>query len=134
MRECPDTDAIVTVAATLEWDVEEGLRHLTACADCRARIDTLLVTRSTLTEVEPLPDATLARIAGALATEARAERGCVRRTDRWANALEAALAAVAAPLLLASSGIEIGNLAAGVTAALLGAMLLIYGKRLRLYA
>jgi hypothetical protein len=40
---------------------------------------------------------------------------------------------VGAPLVLASSGIEIGSTAVGLVAAVLGAALLLGGKRLRLY-
>ena len=134
MKECLDTDAIVTVAAALDWDVAEGLRHLNTCDDCHARIDTLRVTHAVLSEVNAVPDAALARVADALRAEAREERGRARRADRWAGALEAALAAVGAPLVLASSGIEIGSTAVGLVAAALGAALLLYGKRLRLYA
>jgi predicted anti-sigma-YlaC factor YlaD len=134
MKECLDTDTIVTVAAALDWDVAEGLRHLNTCDDCRARIDTLRVTLAAMSEVNAVPDASLARVADALRAEAREERARARRADRWASALEAALAAVGAPLVLASSGIEIGSIAVGLVAAALGAALLLYGKRLRLYA
>ena len=134
MKECLDTDAIVTVAAALDWDVAEGLRHLNTCDDCRARIDTLRVTLAAMSEVNAVPDASLARVADALRAEAREERARARRADRWASALEAALAAVGAPLVLASGGIEIGSTAVGLVAAALGAALLLYGKRLRLYA
>ena len=64
----------------------------------------------------------------------RAPPDRARRADRWASALEAALAGVGAPLVLASSGIEIGSIAVGLVAAALGAALLLGGKRLRLYA
>lgn len=134
MKECLDTDAIVTVAAALDWDVAEGLRHLNTCDDCRARIDTLRFTHAAMTEVDAVPDAALARVADALRAEARVERARARRMDRWANGLEAALAGVGAPLVLVSSGIEIGSIAVGLVAAALGAALLLYGKRLQLYA
>ena len=134
MKECLDTDAIVTVAAALDWDVAEGLRHLNSCDDCRARIETLRVTHAAMSEVNAVPDAALARVADAVRAQAREERGRGRRAHRWASALEAALAAVGAPLVLASGGIEIGSTAVGLVAAALGAALLLYGKRLRLYA
>ena len=134
MKECLDTDAIVTVAAALDWDVAEGLRHLTTCDDCRARIDTLRVTHAAMSEISAVPDDALARVTDAVRAEAREERGRTRRADRWASALEAALAGVGAPLVLASSGIEIGSTAVGLVAAVLGAALLLGGKRLRLYA
>ena len=76
----------------------------------------------------------LARVADALKAEAREESAHARRMARWASALEAAFAGVGAPLVLASSGIEIGSIAVGLVAAALGAALLLYGKRLRLYA
>jgi anti-sigma factor RsiW len=134
MRECPDTDAIITVAAALDWDVAEGLRHLKTCDDCRARLGALRVTRAAISEAEPVPEAALARVAEALRAEASEERGRSVRGDRWVSALEAALAAVGAPLVLATSGIEIGSIAAGLVAGAVGAGLLMYGKRLRLYA
>jgi predicted anti-sigma-YlaC factor YlaD len=134
MKECLDTDTIVNVAAALDWDVAEGLRHLNTCDDCRARIDTLRFTHAAMSEVNAAPDAALARVADALKAEAREESARARRMDRWASALEAALAGVGAPLVLASSGIQIGSIAVGFVAAALGAALLLYGKRLRLYA
>lgn len=134
MKECLDTDAIVTVAAALDWDVAESLRHLNTCDDCRARIDTLRVTHAAMSEVSPVPDDALARVGDALRAEAREERAHGRRADRWASALEAAFACVGAPLVLASSGIEIGSTAVGLVAAAFGAALLLGGKRLRLYA
>ena len=87
-----------------------------------------------MSEVNAVPDAALARVADALRAKACEERGRSRRADRWAKALEAALAGLGAPLVLASSGIEIGSIAVGLVTAALGAALLLYGRRLRLYA
>jgi predicted anti-sigma-YlaC factor YlaD len=134
MKECPDTDAIVTIADALEWDVVEGLRHLQTCDDCRARLDTLQVARAALSETQPVDAALLARVAHAVSVEAQDERERTRRTERRASALEALLAGVAAPVVLISSGFEIGSVAAGLLTCALGATLLIYGRRLRLYA
>jgi predicted anti-sigma-YlaC factor YlaD len=133
MKECPDTDAIVSIADALDWDVAEGLHHLQTCDECRARIEALRSTRTALSETEPVDDAVLARIAGALHTEARAERTRARDAHRWASALETVLAAVAAPTVLVASGIEIGSMTACLLTGALGAAFLASGRRLRLY-
>jgi predicted anti-sigma-YlaC factor YlaD len=133
MRACPETDAIVTIARALDWDVAEGLRHLQACGECRATIDALQLTRSALAETEAIDDATLARISALVRAEARRERPRGLHVARWASIVEAVLAGVAAPIVLVSSGIELGSTATGALTSVLGAAFLLYGRRLRLY-
>lgn len=133
MRSCPDTDAIVTIADTLNWDVVEGLHHLQTCTDCRARIEALQLTRSALVETEAVADATVVRIAALVGAESRRERARGRTAQRWASALEAVLAGITAPIVLLASNIEIGSITAGAATVALGAAFLVYGRRLGLY-
>ena len=124
MKECPDADAIVTIADVLHWDVDGGLHHLQTCADCRGQIHMLAATRMALRAQETVDDATFARIDAAIGAEARVEQLAARRTQRRANAAEALLAAVAGPLALASSGVRVDSIPAlGLTAALAVALL-----------
>jgi hypothetical protein len=133
MRSCPETDAIVTIAEMLNWNVAAGLQHLQTCTDCRARIEALQLARAALTETETVDAATIARITAVVETEARNERARGHTAERWASALEAVLAGITAPLVLVSSNIELGSVAAGVLTFVLGAAFLVYGRRLRLY-
>lgn len=133
MITCPDTDALATIGGVLSWDLSEALQHLQTCADCRARIDALQVTRSALAETETVEDATLARISAAIGAAARGERARRHTVERWGRASEALLAGISAPIVLLSSGIELGSAAAVLTFGL-GAAFLIFGRRLRLYA
>jgi hypothetical protein len=133
MRSCPDTDAIVTIADALSWDVADGLRHLQTCADCHAQLDALQLTRSVLSETETIDAATLERISASIGAEACMERARGRNAERWASALEAVLAGVAGPLVLVSSGIELGGITSAAVTFALGAAFLVYGRKLRLY-
>ncbi len=36
--DCLDTDTLASVAAAVEWDVPERLRHLAGCKACRTRL------------------------------------------------------------------------------------------------
>jgi hypothetical protein len=108
--------------------------NLQTCADCRARLDVLQVTRSAFMETEAVDDATIARISALVGAEAQSERAGSERARRWASAFEALLAGIAGPIVLISSDVEIGSAAAGVLTFALGAAFLVYGRRLRLYA
>ena len=133
MRSCPDTDAVVTIADALSWDVADGLQHLLTCGDCRARLDALQLTRAALSETEAVDAATLANISAAIGAEAARERTRGRKAERWASALEAVLAGVTGPLVLASSGIDLGGITSVAVTFALGAAFLVYGRRLRLH-
>jgi hypothetical protein len=133
MGSCPDTDAIVTIAEALSWDVADGLQHVQECADCRARLEALQLTRAAFTALEAVDDATIASISAALGVEATRERTRARHAELWAGVFEAVLAGVAGPLVLVSSGIELGSITAGALTFALGAAFFVYGRRLRLY-
>jgi hypothetical protein len=75
----------------------------------------------------------LARISQTLSAAARDEQKRAHRSQRWASAAEAVLAAVGAPIVLVSSGVQIGSVAAGLLTCVLGATLLVYGRRLNLW-
>lgn len=128
MSECPETDVIVTIGDALNWRVEEGLRHLRVCEECNARIELLPLTRAALTSIEPVVDAVLDNVCDALRAAARAERNRERRAGRWTAAVETALSGTTAVIIVISSGIEIGNVAAGVSVFAFAAGLLHLGR------
>jgi hypothetical protein len=134
MSECPDTDAIATIGSALRWNVQEGLRHLQTCDDCRDRIDVLQATHAAFTVVEAIDDAVLARIPAALSAEARSERTRTRTIRRRAAVAEALLAGAAAPIALITSGVAIGSAAAGILAVVTGIVLMTLGSRFRVIA
>lgn len=134
MSECPDTDAITTIGSALNWNVQEELRHLQTCDDCRDRIDVLQATHAAFSAVEAIGDAVLARIPAALGAEARSERTRIRTTRRRAAVVEALLAGAAAPIALITSGVTIGSAAAGMLAIATGIVLMTFGRRLRVLA
>ena len=131
MKACPDIDAMVTIADALHWDVDEGLRHLQTCADCRARVHVLAATHAALSEEEHVDDVTLAQITSALSSASRSEQSAERRTERRLSVVEAILAAVAAPVALVSGGASADSVPALAIAAMLAATLLAIGTRLR---
>lgn len=55
-RDCFDRDALVSLAAALEWRPDEGLAHIAACDTCRAELGRLTVLQQMLDEtVVPSP-------------------------------------------------------------------------------
>lgn len=56
MNRCLDVDALVTIAAALEWNQREALRHLTECDACQLQLDELATLHEVL-EMEIAPRA-----------------------------------------------------------------------------
>jgi predicted anti-sigma-YlaC factor YlaD len=134
MRQCPDTDTIVTIGSALHWHVADGLRHLQSCSECREQIELLAATHTAFTAEAPVADATLARIEAAIVAERGNEHAAARTTQRRVSMAETVLAAIAAPVALVSGGVRVDSPAVLGIAAVMGAVLLVIGWRLRLHA
>jgi hypothetical protein len=128
MKGCPDTDAMVTIADAMNWEVAEGLRHLQTCEECRTRVEALQLTRAAFTEEEPVEAADVQRISAALGAAAHSERARAHAARRWADAIEAVMAGITAVILLVSGGIEIRSISAALLGFALGATFLIVGR------
>jgi hypothetical protein len=128
MSDCPDTDAILTIADSLDWDVEENLRHLQTCDDCRARIEVLRLAHAGLAVSEPVEPAVLRSVIAAVGTVAAHERRRVRAANRLAQWAEPVLAGVTALVIATSSRVPIDDLGSAVLAFALGVVLLLAGR------
>jgi predicted anti-sigma-YlaC factor YlaD len=130
MKECFDTDTIVTIGNALNWEVAEGMRHLQTCDECRARTIALQTAHSALTETEEVDETVYNRIEELLLAEARSERARVRSARRRVNVIETAMAGITALVVLISAGITPGSATAWVISFASGAILLTAGKML----
>ena len=130
MKECFDTDTIVTIGNALNWEVAEGMRHLQTCDECRARTKALQTAHTALTETEAVDDAVVDRIDALLLAETRSERARVRSSRRRVNVIETVMAGITALVVLVSGGIIPGSAAAWVISFASGVILLTAGKML----
>ena len=138
---CPDTDAIVTIATALDWEIEAGLEHLQRCAECNTRIGVLQATRVALAQAESVDPALEARIGQALRARAKLESaetpqstGTGRRSARAARVIsvaEAVLAGAVAPALLILSDIPLASPTVALVTFVLASGLLLLGQRVR---
>ena len=128
MSNCPDADAILTIGDALGWDVEDGLRHLQTCDDCRAQMDALRIAHAGFAESEAVDDAVLRRVTGAIDAVAtrEAERG--QATNVLVQWLEPILAGVTALITVSSSRVPIDSVGAAALAVALGIGLLYAGR------
>ena len=56
MNRCLDEDTLVSLGAALDWDTDEGLRHVVECRSCRQQLRQLSELHRDLTEeLEPRP-------------------------------------------------------------------------------
>ena len=85
MNHCLSTDAILTIGDALGWDVQDGLRHLQTCEECRAQLEVLRLARDGFVETEPIDAAVLGRIATAVSAAARSEQQRARAGERWTH-------------------------------------------------
>jgi predicted anti-sigma-YlaC factor YlaD len=93
MRGCLDRDALVTLGAALDWEIEERLRHLAECESCRAELKRLATVHSVLgEELQPAPGFA-DRVLHALRVEPGA-RPARSRLPRLAGVLNPVLAAL----------------------------------------
>lgn len=122
MMECPGSDALATIAAALDWNVEEALEHVRTCADCRGRLATLTATHAAFQADEMVPEYVVARITGAIAGEARGNAERARAGERTARAIEAVLAGATALVIVLAAGTPSANVAALAATFAIGAM------------
>jgi hypothetical protein len=106
MSQCPGTDALVTIAGALEWDVEAGLKHLTTCESCSEELRALHDVHAAYEAEEPVPDRVLARIDRLVADAAVRERAWGRRAQNLGDIVEALLAGATALAVLAAGGLQ----------------------------
>lgn len=128
MSRCLDADALLAIGEALDWDVTDGLRHVQECAECRAQIDVLRLTRASLAETESVDPVVLQRVTAAVGVAARAGQSRARTRERWTQSAEAVLAGVTALIVLTSSGIRIESLGTAVLGFTLGVALIMCGR------
>ncbi len=59
MNRCLDGDTLVSLGAALDWDTDEGLRHVVDCQSCKQQLRQLAELHRHLTEeIKPRPDFT----------------------------------------------------------------------------
>ena len=59
MNHCWDEDRLVSLGAALDWDTDEGLRHVVDCRSCQQQLRELSELHRDLTEeMKPRPDFT----------------------------------------------------------------------------
>jgi hypothetical protein len=128
MSRCPDTDTILTIGDALHWDVQEGLRHLQTCEDCRSQIDVLRLAHAGFADAEAVAPAVLQSVSGAVATAAARDRERRRTTDVLAQWIEPILAGVTALITVSSSRVPIDSVGAAAAAFAIGIALFFAGR------
>jgi hypothetical protein len=129
MSECLDADALLAIGHALDWRIEEGLIHFQTCADCRAQLETLQLTREGLLASTPVESETLRRVAAMLHDAGAREIRDAGRGTRHQVA-EACAAGVTALITLASIRAPLESPATAVIAFSLGAILMVAGTSL----
>jgi glycerol dehydrogenase-like iron-containing ADH family enzyme len=104
MSKCPGTDALTTIASALEWDVEQGLRHVNTCPECAEQLRALQLTHQAYEEGEEVSPVEVNSIVAALADARAAEHVRNRRTSRIGDVVEALLAGGTAVTVLNATG------------------------------
>jgi hypothetical protein len=104
MTRCPGTDALTTIASALEWDVEDGMRHLSSCAACAAQLHALQATHEAFEETSEVAGADVDRIMSAIAQQAEQEHTRGRRAQTLGDVIEALLAGATAVTVVSASG------------------------------
>lgn len=108
MSECPGTDALTTIASALDWDVENGMRHLNSCAACAEQLRALQITRESYEESAEIGRQDVDRILRTVSAAADRERMRNRRKHAVGNVIEAMLAGGTAVTVLNASGAGAG--------------------------
>jgi transcriptional regulator NrdR family protein len=104
MSKCPDTDALTSVASALDWDSENGIRHLSSCADCQQQLRTLEQTHVAYAETGSVAATDIERILQKLSTAREEEEVRQRGGRTLTNLVEAALAGATALTIVQASG------------------------------
>lgn len=136
MKSCLDEDTLLSIGHALEWDLEEPLRHLHACARCRETLADLRELNRVLERRETVDPALTARVMTALEGEMAAEvfAAVPRRrpvAERWIRFVAAATMALVT-LAVAAAMHGAGTIAvwpALLLALLAGAAAAVVGER-----
>jgi lysozyme family protein len=126
MSECPGTDALTTIASALDWDVENGVRHLSSCPNCAQQLHALQVTYEVYDESENFAAKDVDRIMHKIAGEAEREHVRDRKKQTVANVIEALLAGGTAVTVLNASGSGAAPAASALTFAIVATALFAY--------
>jgi hypothetical protein len=108
MTSCPGTDALATIAGALEWDVEQGIKHLSRCETCASNLHALRSVHEAFDVREEVPESVVASIAGAITQSARRERARGKRVQSLGDVIEATLAGFTALAVVNTGGLEVG--------------------------
>ena len=108
MTSCPGTDALATIAGALDWDVEQGIKHLSNCESCASNLDALRSVHAGFDVREEVPENVVANIAAAITESARQERARGKRVQSLGDVIEAALAGFTALAVVNTGGLEVG--------------------------
>ena len=127
MRGCLTTDELVTVNNALQGNVAAVLQHLQICGTCREQIEDMDVIRIALAETATVNDEILGRCAAVAGGDTAHEDFATPAATRIvANAAEALLAGLTAPVVVISSGMQMGATAAGALAVACGLAVLAF--------
>ncbi|HEY0305854.1 MAG TPA: hypothetical protein VGC44_12860 [Longimicrobiales bacterium] len=107
MTNCPGADALATIAGALEWDVEQGIKHLSSCEVCGEQLRALRAVRVAYDVREDVPASVVARIGDAIGAAAARERTRGKRTQSLGDIIEAVLAGLTALTLLSTGGMDV---------------------------
>ena len=130
MTPCLDAEALVGIGHALEWRVSEALSHLRACAECRARLETLQRIREEVLATESVDAAALHEITVALRRAGGENLSAARLRARLWQAAEACGAGVAGLMAVNSSGVPVEGASVAIVAFSMAAMLMIAGSTL----
>ena len=108
MTNCPGTDALATIAGALEWDVEQGIKHLSTCETCARNLHALRSVHDTYDVREEVPETVLTRISATITESAQQERARGKRVQSLGDVIEAALAGLTALVVVNTGGLEVG--------------------------
>ena len=114
MKECPTADALTSIGAALDWDVDAGLRHVINCDDCGQQLRVLQLTHESMTKSEEVGADVVAKISHLITAEAAHERARDARKQNLGKAIEALLAGITAVAIGNGGG---GGLSSGVSVA-----------------
>lgn len=128
MKRCPGTDALTTIASALEWDVEDGVRHLNTCPECAQQLRALQLTYLSYEESAEVSPAETNSIMHAIAEAGKRERAVTRRKGAIGDFVEALLAGGTAVTVLNGFGGGVPSNALVLTFAIVATALFGYRK------
>lgn len=122
MNSCLHEDSLLTIGQALEWEVDEGLRHLHDCERCKKMLEDLSGLNRLLKGQEPIDPKIMDRVTGALEREMAAEKMANQPlaspvAERWIRFL--ASATIAFVIMMVAAALRGEGATAIWTAALL---------------